>query len=64
MLPVAGSSSPPPFHRGIARLAAMLPHAQTTIHRGGRPPALPVLLVAFGSFAVQVSGAGRLGDVV
>ena len=30
VLLMAGACSPPPVHRGIARLAAMLPHAQTT----------------------------------
>ena len=30
VLLIAGACSPPPVHRGIARLAAMLPHAQTT----------------------------------
>ncbi len=39
VLPMAGACSPPPVHRGIARVAPMLPHAQTTtIHGADHPP--------------------------
>lgn len=34
VLLMAGTSSPPPVHRGIGHLAAMLPHAQITTIRG------------------------------
>ena len=78
VLLMAGACSPPPVHRGIARLAAMLPHAQTTTIQGAdhllplrKPAALGQLAAQFarrhplGSTAGQkipVSAVSRRGD--
>ena len=58
---MAGACSPPPVHRGIARLAAILPHAQTTTIQGAdhllplRNPA------ALGQLAAQFARRHPLG---